>query len=269
MRVIAILFLIAANSWGLTVPPTAPRTITTVTTNRIEVKHEPNSFLVIYQQNTDATVDLQEEVSPGLTVFSGPAGKWTIMEVVRDGNSTRYNKAICLITDAGVTPDPDPQPNPDPDPPPIDPLPPTTYNVGPIVKHALASVSQADKLVIAKLFSDYSVSLRENRLGDIHAAMKKLSAAFPPAFMPAKQAYQQAMINGWQAGKIVSIAQHAGALDEIATWLSGKQVVAPQVPIMQRMLDRQNLGAPYRVRCEMVNGQRVCFDQYGNFYYGQ
>lgn len=283
MRTLFFLLLSAAPLFGLEVPETAPESI--VTKNVITVTHAADSWIWI-EPPEGATLSLDEAKSDTEWVFSGTPGRYRILEFLM--NPRKVESKYCVITPGpdcnGPTPDPEPDPDPDPDPdPPPDPepepepdpdpapLPDTTYDVGPACNAALGDLAAIERESIAQLLASTAKKMLENRFQDVHAAMAQVAGMLKAKNVELggkldafNETYVKTMTAGWTEGKIVTMTEHAAALEEIAAWITGRQFNIRSYSRPETIIDTDKwpLGPPIRVRCEIINGVKTCFDQY-------
>lgn len=187
----------------------------------VRIEHKPSAWLLI--DAVDASLEPDVVLcKPGVTVFVGPPGRYRIRELYSDGEQKYVNQAFVTIG-KGSEPQPNPpEPTPEPD---DEPLPPSTYDVGPATARAFSKVlSKQEMGTAASIFTKGALQLRERTLPTVESGIQFVADQLRDLntggkLQPAYAVYVKAMQQAWDSGKVRTTAQYASAFEEIATWL--------------------------------------------------
>lgn len=220
MRIEAlILLLLAASCCGQTVTLDAPAG------RLFQVAAEAGATASVIWEAREP-IDLDYLQFGNTVVFDVDRPQTILTLTVVDWDAKSLVKKTFIVRADGDVPGP-PKPEPDddddkPKPEPDDdkPLPETEWNVGPAVRRAWAQsgVSKGKAEQAAKVFEQHAKEMRELRGGSVSMHAKEIASELRSAQIDAAaiQAYADVMS---KATHVVTMAEHAGAFQELAEWM--------------------------------------------------
>jgi hypothetical protein len=214
-----ILFMLAATCCGQTVTIDAPA-------GRLaQIDAEAGETASVIWEAREP-IDLDYLQFGNVIVFDVDRPKTILSLTVVDWDAKSLVKKTFIVMADGTIPTPDPDDEDDkPDPPKPDPdddkpLPSTDWNVGPAVRRSWAreGVSKSKAAKAADIFETHSQQMRELRGGSVAMHAKAIATELRTAEIPAAaiQAYADVMS---EAANVMTLAEHAGAYQELADWM--------------------------------------------------
>jgi hypothetical protein len=209
---IALAIVAAAAALGVEVEPREPKVY-----DLISLKYEPGSYIEVQSvRNGQLYFPPVREISESELLWTGPPGAYWVTG--REGS--RRIRVQVVVRGEGPTPDPQPDddededdPTPEPEP---DEIEDTPYGVGSQMR---AIISRDKRNGVADVFA-LAARTAKRRGGVVQEYAEQIVTKLRPTLTEQElQAYGELFALQNRAGVIVTMDQHIGAWEEVATWL--------------------------------------------------